>query len=1297
MGISMARKKRKKTPKPLDAEAVLRSDAAVDVAQLMGLIHQVNPTGRDLPAGETARRYDLKNRLQGLLIRRFASELVVMADTRDEPVVSIHRRHFPDDATHAVVSDLDDDARSWVRRELDLAGLPDEDAEPPRAPWRTSSASPDDPLACGRDHLDAYDYEAARQCFEAALERSGGGLPEALALLELLVDLLGVFDEAVALEADLSPLARANPTVRVLLARAAASSKDRVTALRLLDGLSGPDTEPVWTALAQDALRTDEPDEVERFLGQLRKNAPHGAAVPDLERWLRSARDREMPDLLEAMTDAWRHGDRRAAQQAARTILARWPAVAEARQMLDEVERHRRTRRRQEILARADEAFGEKSYEQAIRLWQQALDLGADPQEVRPHMSRAVGLQRESLDAAAVDEVRALLEPGATTGGLLAYSALREDLRARIRTFAGSSVLERFERLGVTGVERRDRSSVDALLILEQSLLIRDDGDPLQAARNLAPHAGRLRALAEAREIIEEATDFEKRALDGRVAAKIDRACGALETGDWRDARVAIAALEEMQVPGRWEARYAALREQVAAMQERAQLVETYQEAVTGQDLDTALGAVHELVDGAEDEAEKDRWTAEQDSCMDWLHDHWLYLRLDGEEDLPPFLHFDHLDISTGCRWDSPDGNSWVLVQPLGRALFVLVFDRGRETPRIRVTLRTPLPLGRVTAAIAGGVLWIAGTLGNVLGLDHATLRVRSWQTKRQLSGQVDGIRRIVLTPDGHHLWFGCGGEWTEAPRESLVIHLETWSILRRINIAGDLVSIEGRNTPAVAVLPREPGAVHLFEADGSPASHGPFRVGRRVIALASHPDGERWAALLAGDKRELRDSIVSWVDISENDDDSDIGRPLLLATLTPDGAVAGIDPVPDADLSGSPALVTLLDHQAVITKCGSRDGRRWLVASRAQVGGFTELWRAPVTEDVALVHGHPGRRVRAVSLSDGQVHPVELGSPLPHLSTSSLARSHRLPKYGVGNPCRLSVDATVPAYHELILELQQRDAGSRRAWLSSFKRSHKDDPDALWHLAWAEAHTSGNLEVLSRVAEEVQRTHTGHPGFATLQAHARATRVDWSEVSAILADVVVGEIDAPIAQHLHHLLAIACLWVGEPARAREELEKGVAIQEGGCDLEPWLDLVDALACPLDLHDWNPGLPAIRLLVGTLLEASARMDSGDFAAVATTLDARVFWQVCELQTAARRAQAYLGLRDLDDEGTFRKTLALATFRGLATRLFAEPGVVNLPVPGASLSLEEIDALATRCWDWLIREERDPDPVDGGAP
>ena len=72
-------------------EELLAVGAKPTIEELFRAIHEVNPTGRALSPGETARRYTTKARLQSALLRRFP-ELVAVEDEDDGRVVLRHRR-----------------------------------------------------------------------------------------------------------------------------------------------------------------------------------------------------------------------------------------------------------------------------------------------------------------------------------------------------------------------------------------------------------------------------------------------------------------------------------------------------------------------------------------------------------------------------------------------------------------------------------------------------------------------------------------------------------------------------------------------------------------------------------------------------------------------------------------------------------------------------------------------------------------------------------------------------------------------------------------------------------------------------------------------------------------------------------------------------------------------------------------------------------------------------------------------------------------------------------------------------
>jgi len=63
------------------ARGLLEGRLPAGAAELLEAIHEVNPTGRALEPADERRRYDLKARLQSLLIGKLHDELVIRSAT----------------------------------------------------------------------------------------------------------------------------------------------------------------------------------------------------------------------------------------------------------------------------------------------------------------------------------------------------------------------------------------------------------------------------------------------------------------------------------------------------------------------------------------------------------------------------------------------------------------------------------------------------------------------------------------------------------------------------------------------------------------------------------------------------------------------------------------------------------------------------------------------------------------------------------------------------------------------------------------------------------------------------------------------------------------------------------------------------------------------------------------------------------------------------------------------------------------------------------------------------------------
>ncbi|MCP4116287.1 MAG: hypothetical protein GY737_12945 [Desulfobacteraceae bacterium] len=126
----MAKRRKNKRKHPMDPEDILAGKTPVTALELIRLIHRINPTKENRGKRETRERYRIKARLQSLLIHEFKDSLRVVPDPGNHGLVSLQLKHFDENGCHALISELDDEAISWVRMEMDL-GPGGEDTPPP--------------------------------------------------------------------------------------------------------------------------------------------------------------------------------------------------------------------------------------------------------------------------------------------------------------------------------------------------------------------------------------------------------------------------------------------------------------------------------------------------------------------------------------------------------------------------------------------------------------------------------------------------------------------------------------------------------------------------------------------------------------------------------------------------------------------------------------------------------------------------------------------------------------------------------------------------------------------------------------------------------------------------------------------------------------------------------------------------------------------------------------------------------------------------------------------------------------
>jgi hypothetical protein len=650
--------KKKGRRAPLDPDDVIAGRAKPSARELIALIHDVNPTGRGLPQAHAARRYAQKSRLQSALIARFQGDIDVRAEPREPGVVALS--HIPSglDACHAVIAELDDDARSWVQRAVDLAASepgvsPPSDAPPPepRADAAAAAAageareaahdeagaesapsarylSPAELLAAGKEAALEFDFVKARARFESALERSSGAASAASALLSLLVDHLAADEDALALEGKLSQGALRDPLVRALLALAAARRNERQRALHLLKepgaARASSSQSPhrraeapparvadVYAELARASIDEGRLDQAAQDVARARELAPAHPALLGLSDALAKRRAAEREPAETELSRVFALGDIDAAERGAQALLARWADSEVGRRIARAVLEHRRRAQAEELLAAGREAIAAGQMTAGTALLRRALASGLQREDAAWAEERVAAIEGEARareEQARASEVRGLILAGDLGRALPAYAALDARGREIIRGAEQIRELQWLDALAPPDSGAKVKGAVQAVLSLSRAAAIAAL-EPEAALDALALHAKALEGFEPAAEVAREA----RRALAElrKTAARraVEAAGAAFEAGSLERADDLLRGAALKDLPDAEQAAAEGLKGRVRRLLERKVLIASVDQPQAEGDELRALAALDALV-ALSDDAERPRLDA---------------------------------------------------------------------------------------------------------------------------------------------------------------------------------------------------------------------------------------------------------------------------------------------------------------------------------------------------------------------------------------------------------------------------------------------------------------------------------------------------------------------------------------------------------------------------------------------------------------------------------------------------------------------------------------------------------------
>ncbi len=1293
--MSRRRKTKAKKDRLLEPAEVLDGSVEYRIEELFDLIHRVNPT-RDrvnpsrqwISKKELVRRYTLKNRLQSLLIRRFGDDHLKVETTEQAGVISLEHISGLRDACHAIAAELEPDARSWVRRQLDLAAHGDEELRLPELDTAETSGvagEVEDLLERGRQALEEYDYERAedllRRAFEASPDAGDArAAAAATALLELQVDLLGL--DAVALELDprLPPALKQRPAIRTLLALAAARTGDAERALELVAGLNAavagvslPRAAEVYAALTSRAIRDRDRRAARRHLECVVELDPTHAGIPAFETEIGSLRAEELSGDEAELERRFQELGAAEVEEDARALADRWPEGEVARRILRQAAAERRRSEIAELLELAESARGQDRFDDAARHFQAALDAGCERPDLPALVAELSELAREEHQRSAVEGVlRRFAEAEAASrrdakrrdakqrDALLAYLSLAEDLRSRVRGDADRPVLGWLEEIQPPRHGSRVQAAMTAVLALERAGTALERGDAEDAAGLIEPHRAILGRVAHARGLGREASRQIAERRRRRALEALALALEAFDQGRPEDARHHLAAVPRGDLEAADQVRIQDLQARIDGLGVLERLEHEHDQHLAAGDLPAALARARRLAEetqGDDAAGAGRRWSRAVEEIQERIRAAW---RLEVVAEVPDLKLADALQPSTwlerSVTWLDDDGRELVIANAWGRWLFLDAVDVARDRITARVSLRAPGVLERpLLTTRDGDRLWIAGRNGNVLEIARDGFRILGFYAAQELLAAERKIDRARPMPGGRWLWLRVS-EW--GLEETCLVDLREWRLGRRLpSDRAQWIAIPGDN-PRMLVLGLQ-FAARLYTVAGEPTGSEPL-VQESLLDADRGPDG-RGLLLL----------------ISEDDEDAGQGhmglqnqkRSLARFTEASDGTLrltARYELTRAHRLYVFQAVVTSPDRSTSFVMVHTRDEDKELLvfSGDGPPDRLEPLARSSWPNQTALVHDRRGRHVAALeSGGDLRCRLLDPQTALPKGAHRQKAEpeAHEggrrptrwpvsFPTYKVhGANCSRPTGSFGAMVRELAKELEEQGVGSLRTHLARVESSstRSVDDKLLVALALRQNQRAHELrDVIEGFARRTVHRYPDHPGAVLLLADIEAVAENWQAVSRLMRRADPAALDDSRARHFHHLEGLAHLHGGRLDEAHEALGQGMAHQ-GACPIGGLIQLTQPMADPPSADDWGPDQPAIRRLVGALRTADRALAAGDPAAARAALDRRDVRWYQELQTAARRASAYLAMPPSAAAGErFDERLALAFYAQL---------------------------------------------------
>ena len=1301
--------KRKKKGRIINHKDVLSGKVTISADELARLIHRINPTGKNIPAKKEAERYRTKARLQSLLVRRFNEVLVVSQPDLENPrLVALDLRRHSETACHALIDELDEDARAWVQRQIDeglterIAGESLGSAAYAETPSRfgrpysvadtirhsensgteakEENLTEDEFIQRGHNALAEYDYDACEKYYRRALKLSPDNLDSVLPLLELYVDHLAAYEKALALSDSVSTRVKKNDEVKIFLALAAARYGRIDSALEYIKRIIHPSASEIYLISANHFAEKGDVKRASEFLGILRslEQAEFQPEVEELDRKIQSLQAKEFEPIEQEMVSAWKQGRSKESLGLADKLLSVSPENKAARRIYHELGKQQLEVRIDKLLQLADKAEEDKDFDRESELLKEALVIGAKAENLAKRLEYAQNEAKRKKEEMEVHGVIDFWAEGNRERSLMQYAGLNAQQRDRIQNKLHDPHFAWLDRTLSTQTTGKPEKLIEAVLALGRSREALDKGEePDNTIAEMKPHGKTLQSIPEAQSILKQAERMSQAIKRKKAKDSLGRALGFLELENLEKAHDSMDRIDASFLNENEKKIFSDMDHRLHYLERINRLEQRYADNHGRADHFAARETAAELAERTEPDRSA-YWLDRVSEESFLIEKQWSLIAID-VDGLPAghaCLGLEETAEESACCLLS-DGHHLVFATSHDRWVFLRVFCIDDQEFKKVIIFRAPGPLSHCSIFPDGNSLWITGQDASTLELSLEPLNILSWFDFSGAAKQDETIDGVWLSPKSRSLWLYKDNYESAAGEKLEVIDIDRRRVVRSLKILGYPTAINTGGHFCMAVQNTVTKTVQIYSGKGKPVKSFAFEDSKTIHAATIHPNA-RDLVLFPFDDSGSMDPFVELGEAQQGD---------LVINLEvrpdPEGKFQSVR-IENTSGELRHSAYTSLDAGIVIILFvdTSIEGSDYsLAAFKYKERGFDFLYRVRVPSKCVLARDELSRRVALINFQNNRFQAVVLNEHPPVFEFESNDSVRKgIPVFDAiycpGNHPTGSFNATALAYmmrikdssprelYELIRETKK--PGSRTpdeiaAFVHALRRTfHIDEADDMQ--AWMRIHHPGHFSVRLDLAEEAVMGNR------------------WSEAVSLLEGIPRTGLDDGTACHLCHLLGMGYFINKDMEKALDTWMDGKSLEDGECDLDPYIEYAELSLMPAEKRkNQESGILQDLNLFESVDNYLAQERYSDAIIAIEETDAM---SKDELQILARLSSAYLQ-QDLARDGMqwVCKVIALAKYCGCHSQ---GPFRTNHVLPSYTETWPEsrLDDVAIRAEQWL---------------